>query len=103
MRKFLLLFVFSLLLFSCKSSITSSPGSFTSVGVIRKIGVTTYMYGSHSLHDKDGRLLLALKSSSVNLDKYENKMVLLSGDKINGYPVDGGPEYISVLSVTPLN
>ncbi len=66
-------------------------------GLVKKPEVTTYMYGTHTISN-EGKTY-ALKSSTINLDSYINKTVTVKGTKINGYPVDGGPEYIDVKEV----
>lgn len=62
-------------------------------GVIEKQGITSYMYGTHVIQD------YALRSSIINLDDYINQDVVIVGYKIEGYPVDGGPEYIEVQEI----
>lgn len=62
-------------------------------GVIQKQGITTYQYGSHTISG------YALRSSAVNLDDYINQNVTVVGCKVDGYPVDGGPDYIEVEEV----
>lgn len=57
------------------------------------------MYGTHVLTNDHGQTLYALKSSSVKLDDYIDKNVEISGSKIEGYPIDGGPEYIEVSKI----
>lgn len=66
-------------------------------GVIQKTGVTSYMYGSHTIKG-DGKTY-ALQSTTVNLDLYNNKNVTIKGLKVDGYPVDSGPELIDVKVV----
>jgi hypothetical protein len=68
-------------------------------GIITVQGMTTYMYGTHVLRDKNGKLLYALSNASVDLDKYIDKYVEIKGHKIKGYPVEDGPEYIEVSKV----
>ena len=70
-----------------------------SVGIIRKQGTTSYMYGTHILVDDDGRTLYALKSDRIKLDPYVGRKVTVSGELIKGYPVEGGPTYLNVDSV----
>ena len=62
-------------------------------GTIQSQGITTYQYGTHTVSG------YALRSSSVNLDDYINRNVKVVGHKIDGYPVDGGPEYIDVQEI----
>lgn len=55
------------------------------------------MYGTHTILNKDK--IYALRSSTINLDHYVNQTVTIKGNKIKGYPVDGGAEYIDVKEV----
>lgn len=72
----------------------------TATGTIKAQGVTTYMYGTHVLVGKDGRTLYALKSDRIRLDQYLGGQVTVSGVLLEGYPVDGGPQYMSVDSIS---
>ncbi len=98
MKSILILFAISLFFFSCDSSV-NSKGSVTANGLIRKIEMSTWMYGKHTLNDSNGKPLYALTSSTVDLDVYENKQVRITGNLIEGYPVDGGPNYFNVTSI----
>jgi hypothetical protein len=71
----------------------------SAVGIIKKQGATTYMYGTHILLNDNGQTLYALKSNTINLDNYIDKRVAVKGDLISGYPVDGGPDYLDVKLV----
>lgn len=62
-------------------------------GTLQAQGITTYLYGSHTLPG------YALRSSTVKLDDYLNQKVTVRGHKIDGYPVDGGPDYIEVEEI----
>jgi len=66
-------------------------------GTIESQGITSYQYGSHVLNSEDE--FYALKSETLNLDEFIGKEVIISGSKIEGYPVDGGPDYILVTEV----
>jgi hypothetical protein len=66
-------------------------------GVLKKQGVTSYMYGTHIIQF-EGQTY-ALRSSTIVLDQYVDKTVTVKGSKITGYPVDNGPEYIEVKAV----
>lgn len=63
------------------------------IGTIQKQGITTYQYGTHTISG------YALRSSSITLDDYINQNVTVIGYKIDGYPVDGGPDYIEVEEI----
>ena len=66
-------------------------------GVIAVQGITTYQYGTHTL-TTDAQFF-ALRSATIDLDQFVNQMVVIRYEKIQGYPVDGGPEYLEVLEV----
>ncbi len=66
-------------------------------GTIKAAGITTYQYGTHILERDDD--FYALKSAEVDLANFEDKEVKLWAEKIAGYPVDGGPEYLEVKKV----
>jgi hypothetical protein len=69
-------------------------------GTIQRTGNMTYQYGSHVLKDSKGKTTYALKSETVNLDSYVGKNISkIYGNKVKGYPVDGGPEYIDVVLI----
>jgi hypothetical protein len=68
-------------------------------GTIQAQGITTYMYGTHVLTNNGGQTMYALRSSSVKLDNYIGKNVEISGSKVAGYPVDGGPDYLDVSKI----
>lgn len=93
---FTIAILFSLLFTSCVkvSKSSSNTSSVSAYGYLQKQGVTTYNYGTHTLEGS------ALKSSTINLDNYLNKYVTISGHKINGYPQNGGPDFIEVESVS---
>lgn len=68
-------------------------------GIIKKQGETGYMYGTHVLKDDNGKTLYALKSNIINLDVYIDRKVTVKGDLVDGYTVDGGPDYLNVKSI----
>jgi len=102
MKKLFVFFIALIFLFACESLFDSND-SISSSGKIKKIEVSTWQYGTHILNDSEGKPIYALKSSSINLGLYEAKVVKISGEKIDGYPVDGGPEYIEVTKIEVLN
>lgn len=67
-------------------------------GTIQKLGVTTWMYGSHLIEASE-RGRWALTSDTVDLSRYEHSQVTLKGEEVEGYPVDGGPPYLRVTSI----
>lgn len=66
-------------------------------GTIEKQGMTSYQYGTHTLTNDEG--YYALKSETVDLDEYVDQTASIIAEKISGYPVDGGPEYLMVLEI----
>tara|TARA_B100001778_G_scaffold303901_1_gene281502 strand:+ start:192 stop:491 length:300 start_codon:yes stop_codon:yes gene_type:complete len=92
MKKLILLVSILTLILSCEKNMTTSiPIEIT--GTIQKQGITSYMYGTHFISG------YALRSNSILLDNYINYNVTIVGYKIDGYPVDGGPEYIEVTDI----
>lgn len=67
------------------------------IGTIQKQGVTTYQYGSHVLRSSESNF--ALRSEKINLDDFEGKTVRVIGEKIEGYPISGGPDFILVTFI----
>ena len=66
-------------------------------GKLEKIGMTTFQYGTHIL-TVDSKTY-ALKSSKINLDTYAGKEVTVKGTKVDGYPIENGPDLIEVEEV----
>lgn len=81
--------------FSCKNNIPSSEMEIT--GTIQQQGITSYQYGSHTISNEE--TFYALTSERVNLNNYLNQKVTIVAERIEGYPVDGGPVYLKVLTV----
>jgi hypothetical protein len=78
---------------------TRQKGEVMTSGIIQKPESTTYQYGTHVLQDQDGKILYALKSTSVQLDNYIGKKVDLQGKFVEDYPVDGGPPFVEVVKI----
>ena len=92
MKKLILLVSILILILSCEKNMTISiPVELT--GLIQKQGVTSYMYGTHVISG------YALRSNTILLDNYIDYNVTIVGYKIDGYPVDGGPDYIEVTDI----
>ena len=96
MKTITLLFVLSIsvIVSSCKKD-QLTENQFK--GLLKKQGTTTYQYGTHTLTSSSKTY--ALTSKVVDLDKYVNRIVIITGEKIIGYPVDGGPEYVDVKEI----
>ena len=89
----------ALSILSCCGNSHGTTYGATATGTIQKQEGSSYMYGTHILLDDAGKTLYALKSDTINLDNYNNQKVTVKGDLVEGYPVDGGPDYLNVKSV----
>lgn len=89
---------FGIIILLFTASCGSTKGTSLEItGMIQEQGITTYQYGTHTITNKEQTY--ALKSETVDLDQYLEKEVTIRAEKIEGYPVDGGPEYLLVLEV----
>lgn len=84
------------------STAHKSAERITAVGSLLPQGTTSYQYGTFILVDQSGKTLYALKSDAVQLLNYKGKKVSLTGMLIEGYPIEGGPPYLDVLTVEEL-
>lgn len=66
-------------------------------GMIEEQGITSYQYGTHTISAGDD--FFALRSEKVDLDEYIGEKVTVHGEKVEGYPVDGGPDFLEVKQV----
>lgn len=99
MKKILVLLAIGFTFASCSTVKKSDDKNAVQLsGTVEKAGMTTYQYGTHTLKSADKTY--ALKSSTVNLDSYDSKVVNLKGVKVAGYPIENGPELIEVTEVT---
>jgi len=98
LKKNLFLLLFLLFLEGC-DSIFGPNNSISASGFVEKLEASTWMYGTYTLDDSNGKLLYALKSQDYNLDNFNNKKVNLSGNRVEGYPIDGGPILIDVKKI----
>lgn len=88
-----------LLLAGCKKSKDTIIGDVTVTGILKAQGATYYMYGTYTIENDNE--FYALNSKTINLYQYKGKTVTITGNKVAGYPVDGGPDLVNVLSVSP--
>lgn len=99
MKKILILLFVGFAMVSCNTAKQAgSKGLIKLSGKIEKLGMTTFQYGTHTLQ-VDAKTY-ALRSSKVDLNAYVDKEVTLKGTKVDGYPVENGPELIEVEEVT---
>lgn len=80
---------------ACGSSNGDAKNEYT--GTIEAAGITSYQYGSHRLITSNDTY--ALKSEKVNLSDYEGKKVTLTAEEVEGYPLEGGPVFLNVISI----
>jgi len=101
MKKLILLGLSFAILGGCSShKIKENNDTVTRSGILTKIEMSSWMYGSHLLSDDTGKPLTALKKDETfEFDKYQGEKVEVTGKIIEGYPVDGGPEYLEVESI----
>jgi hypothetical protein len=97
MMKIKIILLFTVVLCSCTSLKPNGAVRIKVAGQVEKMGMTTFQYGTHLL--KASNKTYALKSSSIKLDKYVGKQIKVTGLKVAGYPVDGGPELIDVTLI----
>ena len=97
MKKIIFIFALILFLVSCDSSVESN-NFVLSDGFLKKIEASTWQYGTHTLNDEQGKPIYALKSSNLNLDDFNNKVVRIRGEKIEHH-IGGGPIYVDVKSI----
>lgn len=97
MKKLIILLALGFSFAGCGSMKSKDTSAVTLSGKIEKIGMTTYQYGTHTI--ESDHKTYALKSSSVDLDAFDDKEVQLTGTKVPGYPVENGPDLIEVTSI----
>lgn len=78
---------------SCDNNVKKNANSIEVSGVVQKQGMTTYQYGTHTISN------YAIRSNTIDLDNYIDKNVTVIGTKIEGYPIDGGPDYLEVEKI----
>ena len=95
------LFIFgSIVAFASAATPAKQTKSVTAQGTMQDAGITTYQYGQYALVDKSGHTLFALRSSKLDLAQFVGKSVKITGTLVSGYPVDGGPKFLDVKSVS---
>lgn len=97
MRTLTLTIGFILLFFAatCSSSVSDEQKEIT--GTIQEQGITSYQYGTHILTTPDQ--FYAVKSEVVDLNEHLDQEVTVVVERVPGYPVDGGPEFLQVLKI----
>ena len=80
------------------ASAIANENSMEITGTIQEQGITSYQYGTHTITTVNDEYY-ALKSDAVDLNDYIDKEVTIIAEKIEGYPLSGGPDYLLVLEV----
>lgn len=86
-----------LLFFMATCSSTTQKDTMEVTGIIEPQGITSYQYGTHTI--SKGDVFYALRSDTIDLDQHLGKEVTIIAEKIEGYPLEGGPEYLLVLKI----
>lgn len=104
MKKFLMLMATSLLFVACTTTDVKEDEShsFNYAGLLEPIEVSVWQYGTHTLTTTEGEFY-AVKSDNIDLNKYNNKDVLVDGELISGYPLDSGPEFLDIKDIQAIN
>lgn len=89
--------VILVLFFTATCSSTTQKDTMEITGTIEPQGITSYQYGTYTITNED--TFYALKSETVDLDKYVGNEVTIIAEKIEGYPLEGGPDYLLVLKI----
>lgn len=98
MKKTIFLLILVSAIISCKTLKPSAEkNALVLEGTVEEIGMSTFQYGTHVL--KTGSKTYALKAATVKLDDYVGKEVSITGSKVEGYPVENGPELIDVNKI----
>ncbi|MGB8704457.1 MAG: hypothetical protein WCD31_05470 [Gillisia sp.] len=97
MKFFSIIFGVVFLLFAATCDHAKSSDTMEITGKLQPRGITSYQYGTHIINSKDK--VYALKSKKVHLDEYEGETVTITGKKVDGYPLEGGPVLLEVLKL----
>lgn len=87
--------VFLLFAATCNQAKISDTMEIT--GELQPRGITSYQYGTHVINSKNK--VYALKSDKISLGDYEGETVTITGKKVEGYPLEGGPVLLEVLKL----
>ncbi len=87
----------TLILITATCNKSQMDNSLEVTGTIEAIQMTSWQYGTHTI--SNDTIFYALRSEKSNLESFEGKTVTITAVKIEGYPVDGGPEFLEVTRV----
>lgn len=97
MKFFSIIFGVVFLLFAATCDHTKSSDTMEITGKLQPRGITSYQYGTHVIKSKDKTY--ALKSKKISLKDHEDDTVTITGKKVEGYPLEGGPVLLEVLKL----
>ncbi len=97
MKFFSIIFGVVFLLFAATCNHGKSSDNMKITGKLQPRGITSYQYGTHIINSKDK--VYALKSKKISLEDYEGETVTITGKKVEGYPLEGGPVLLEVLKL----
>jgi len=89
--------VFLIILTATCNSTSGNNNSMEVTGTIEAIQMTSWQYGTHTISNDS--TFYALRSDKADLGQFEGQTVTIKASKIEGYPVDGGPEFLEVEEV----
>lgn len=84
------------------TAVAREGGDFEVTGKLIKPEATGYGYGTHALVEEGAGTIYALRSETVDLDRYVGDHVTVSGTKVPEYEggaVEGGPSLVEVIGV----
>lgn len=74
-----------------------SEGQIRAEGTVQDMPeISTWQYGEYLLVDDEGNHQYAFRANGVSLADYLGQRARVSGSLVEGHPVDGGPEFLSV-------
>jgi len=88
----------SLILLTSTCNKESQKDNYLEVtGTLEVIQMSSWQYGTHTI--SNDTIFYALRSEKTDLAPFEGKTVTITATKIEGYPVDSGPEFLEVTEV----
>lgn len=83
--------------YACNTTKIQNDHLMEITGIIKTIEMSSWQYGTHTISNNQN--FYALTSDKIDLKTYQGKTVKIKAEKIPGYPVDGGPEYLKVHEI----
>lgn len=83
--------------YACNTTKLQNEHLMEITGKIKAIEMSSWQYGTHTISNDE--TFYALRSDKIDLRTYEGKTVTIKAEKIAGYPVAGGPEFLKVYEI----